>query len=144
MWQVAEQFSLLKLKLSLCSLKYFCESISIHFSHFCIELSPNSAGIHWYILIFLLLRHSQLVSSIYSRNPSDGSPKAGHFCTVEFGASFWFQHFWLFSTFFVLDIQILFSINSASQLFTFGKFLICVSWSLKEKLYKTSLRLDRC
>lgn len=34
----------------------------------------------------------------------------------------------------ILDIQIPFSINYVSQLFTFGKFLMSVSQSFKEKL----------
>jgi len=43
-----------------------------------------------------------------------------------------------------MDIQIHFSIDSASQLFTVGKFPICVSQPLIEILYKTDPRLARC
>ncbi|PKU34135.1 hypothetical protein llap_15561 [Limosa lapponica baueri] len=90
-------------------------------------LSANSPGTRCYILFFLLLRQFQLMSSIHGRSSSDGSPKAGHFCTMKFGLRFAFQCFQLFSIFFLTDIQIHVSIDGASQLFAIVKFLICVT-----------------
>jgi len=63
---------------------------------------------------------------------------------MNFSLRFGLQYFQLFSTFFLMDIQIHFSIDSASQLFTVGKFPICVSQPLIEILYKTDPRLARC
>lgn len=77
---IAEQVSPIIPKLFFPSLKYFCKCISIYFSHLCtMLLSPKSPGIRWYILIFLFLRHVQLMSSIHGRSSSDGFPKADTF-----------------------------------------------------------------
>lgn len=46
---------------------------------------------------------------------------------MKFGLSFGFQYFWLFGIFFLMAIQLHFSIDSASQLFTVGKSLMCVT-----------------